>query len=1247
MEKISRPRTGGNPMSEQKWTPEQEAAIVTRGCNLLVSAAAGSGKTAVLVERIIRQIMDPVTPVEVDRLLVVTFTNAAATEMRERVGIALVKELEKRPHSTYLQRQLTLLSSASIMTLHAFCLDVLRQYYYCIDLDPGFKMASNTETALLRTQTLEEVFEQRYAADDKDFLMLVEMYGGTRDDLKLGDMVLNLYDFSRSHPAPTKWLQQLIEPFEISDETIFDETTWVKEIRQFIRLQLIGCRERLVSALRLAEGLNGPSVYVATLQADIQCLDDMTDAFHKSWSDFSSALNEKLSGNLPRIKGDYEENIKEKIQLLRNGVKKQLGKIREEYFLRSLDEWLLDISSLQPVVKALVSLVSLFDQEYQRLKQTKCLLDFNDLEHKCLEILQGESTSLSSPAAADLQMRFAEILVDEYQDINEVQETILRLVAKDSDDSRNMFMVGDVKQSIYRFRLAEPGLFLHKYNNYHDEGSSLNRRINLACNFRSRRGVVEAVNYLFRQIMTPFIGEICYDERAELVLGAKYESECSVEPVEVHLIERYVPTVDDTHTDLEADNTDADELEGFALEANLIARRIKELMSGPEVVRIYDKESQSYRTLQYRDIVILIRAVKGKADVLLDVFRHYDIPAYGDLNTGYFEATEIQIMLSVLQIIDNPRQDISLASVLRSPIYGLQAADLATIRNCAPAEDYWDAVCLYAKQDDMLGEKLSRFLLQLESWRTLARHQPLSELIWQLYRDTGFYDYAGCMPGGLQRQANLRSLYDRARQYEQTNFRGLFRFLRFVERLRKSGSDLGTARSLNENEDVVRIMSIHKSKGLEFPVVFVANIGKQFNIMDLNQPALCHKELGFGPDVVDIERRIRYPSLAKRALQHRLRQETLSEEMRILYVALTRARERLILVGSVRRIDKQTSLWCDWIDYREPILPDWMLAHAKSWLDWLGPALVRHEHGAVLRSHGGNDASLQNLVRNGNSCWSVKVCNSVDVKTLEKKAETTAGTLWEKISEGERLPADLLTAQYPEIQRRLDWIYPFSASLGCPAKLSVSELKKTNFELPEDSEPLIQPVAFNRPRFLQVQTGLTSLERGSAVHLIFQHLDYQAGIDETGISKQIQELILRDLLTEEHARSINISEIAAFFQIPLGKRLAQAENVFREMKFSITLDAARIYPGVEHESIFMQGVVDCLFSEENGLILIDYKTDQAGHRIHRDLMSGYYKQLHLYAEAVEKLLHLPVLESYLYFVTTQEAILVCQNTKSI
>jgi ATP-dependent helicase/nuclease subunit A len=424
-------------MSEQKWTPEQEAAIVTRGCNLLVSAAAGSGKTAVLVERIIRQITDPVAPVEVDRLLVVTFTNAAAAEMRERVGIALVKELEKRPHSTYLQRQLTLLSSASIMTLHAFCLDVLRQYYYCIDLDPGFKMASDTETALLRTQTLEEVFEQRYAADDTDFLMLVEMYGGTRDDRKLGEMVLNLYDFSRSHPAPAKWLQQLINSFEISDKTIFDEIMWVKEIQQVISLQLTGCRERLISALRLAEGLNGPRIYVATLHADLQCLDDMINAFHKSWSVFSSALNEKLSGNLPRIKGDYDEDVKEKVQLLRNGVKKQLGKIREEYFFRSVDEWRYDITSLQPVAKALVSLVILFDQEYQRLKQTKCLLDFNDLEHKCLEILQSESASPCSPAAEDLRARFAEILVDEYQDINEVQETILRLVSKVSDSSRN------------------------------------------------------------------------------------------------------------------------------------------------------------------------------------------------------------------------------------------------------------------------------------------------------------------------------------------------------------------------------------------------------------------------------------------------------------------------------------------------------------------------------------------------------------------------------------------------------------------------------------------------------------------------------------------------------------------------------------------------------------------------------------------------------------------------------------------
>lgn len=1219
-------------MSKPKWTPEQTAAIYTRDCNLLVAAAAGAGKTAVLVERIIRRITDPNAPVDVDRLLVVTFTNAAALEMKERVNIALSKELEKNPRSVYLQRQLALLGSASIMTLHAFCLEVLRQYYYCIDLDPAFKTANDTEGVLLRVQALEEVFEEHYAAGNQAFLMLVDMYGGSRDDRQLGEMVFKLYDYSRSHPSPEQWLQGLAARFNLEADVCFDKLTWVQEIKQYIAIQLNGCQERLLRALSLAKTQLGTDTYTSTLLADLTVLNDLRSSLERDWTCFAYNFNEKLSGNLPRIKGDYDETIKENIQQIRNTIKKQLSKIKADYLQRTVDDYLADCRKLYPVVDSLVQLVDSFAAKYQQIKQAKNLLDFNDLEHKCLAILQTGEASLASPAAENLRARYVEILVDEYQDINEVQESILRLVAGQSQTQGNMFMVGDVKQSIYRFRLAEPTLFLYKYNSYNSDGCGFNQRLDLSCNFRSSSSVIEAVNYLFRQIMTPHVGELHYDERAELVYGSN-ASEAMLAPVEVHLVEKAGESnsgVEEDGNDIDA--TDTEDITGFALEAHVIARRIKTMIS--EHLQIYDKHAQANRQIQFRDIVILVRALKGKAEVLLEVFRDYDIPAYADVNSGYFDAIEIKILLSLLQVIDNPRQDIPLASVLRSPIYGLQAEDLALIRSTCPASDFWEAVCAYAAKDTPLAQPLQGFVLQIDAWRTVARQQPLPELIWQLYRDTGYYDYVGGMPGGLQRQANLRALYDRARQYEQTNFRGLFRFLRFIERLQKSGSDLGTARALGEKEDVVRIMSVHKSKGLEFPVVFVADMGKRFNTNDLKQPALCHKDLGLGPDIVDPVRRISYPSLAKRALQQRLKREILSEEMRILYVALTRARERLILVGSVRDIAKTRSVWSEWVDHRDDKLPDWLLVNADCWLDWVGPALIRHKHSAVLRE---NNQCIPEIFATSPASWLIKTWDHVCIEKLQSCTGAELETMWEKISEFEQLPEEYLKPVSEAVDLRLTWDYSHKAALGCPAKWSVSELKD-NYADGEEAEPLVEQLMFNRPRFLQVQTGLNSAERGSAVHLIMQHLKLEQALTTANISMQIQQMVQQELLSADQAETIDPGEIAAFFASDLGRRMLKATTIHREMKFGMSIDAARFYPEALGEQVFIQGVIDCLFVDGDGLVLIDYKTDYAGHRIDSQRLVKYQQQLALYSEAAAQLFHKPVNEAYLYFISTGEAV---------
>lgn len=1220
-------------MAKQQWTTEQTDAIYSRGTDLLVSAAAGAGKTAVLVERIIRRITDPVKPADIDRLLVVTFTNAAAAEMRERIGLALVGELGKHPEAGYLRRQLARLGSASIMTLHAFCLDVLRQYYYCIDLDPAFKMCNDAETVLLQDQAMENVFEELYAKGDESFLMLADMYGGSRDDRKLAEIVRKLYEYARSHSRPRQWLQQAVEEFSASGPDHFEQSPWITEIKQYLHTQLLGCREKIRLASLLAKESQGLAGYAAVLEADGCCIEDMLAALSRNWLSLATTFDEKLAGALPRVKGDYDEFAKEKIQQLRREVKKLLGKLKNDYFTRSAQEWQEDARRLVPTVQALVSLVNTFEDEYAALKTARGLLDFSDLEHKCLEILRGEYAG-ESLAAADLSRRYTEIMVDEYQDINEVQETILCLIAQPGTVGVPRFMVGDVKQSIYRFRLAEPSLFLHKYNTYNQTAEE-GRRIDLAANFRSSNQVIDAVNYLFRQIMTPYVGEMSYDQKARLVCGLGKTAEI-LPKVEIQLVEKMQNTK--SWTGEEEDNgvgdADAEEnLAGFAAEANIIARRIGEMIKNRDRHRIFDKQLDAERPLEYRDIVILLRATKGKAELLLDVLRKYDIPCYAEVSGGYFAATEIKIMLSLLQIIDNPRQDIPLAAVLRSPVLGLQAEELAEIRNCLPRGDFWDAVQAYTKAGMPGADKLQEFIRRLDEWRTVARQQPLSSLIWRLLQDTGIYDYVGSMPGGVQRQANLRALYTRACQYEQTNFRGLFRFLRFIEMLRQSGSDLATARTLGENENVVRIMSVHKSKGLEFPVVFIADIGKRFNKTDLYGPVLCHKELGLGPEIVEPERRVRYASLARKAVQLRLTREVLSEELRILYVALTRAREGLILVGTVKNLEKYKERWSNFLHLDKETLPEWFLAEANSWLDWIGPAVARHRDGKALRNEYGQNLQCTPWQVDP-SQWEITIWDQETAGSVCSGAINTDEFLFMKL---ERLKHDgnLILPESETVINKLTWCYPHVAAKGYPAKLAVSDLKNA---AGVEAELIPKEMIYQRPRFLQVQDTMNAAERGSAMHVVMQRINLHDALTENNLRAQINHLAARHILTEAQAKAVDLAAITAFFRTKLGQRLCKAEEVWRELHFSMMVDANRLYPEINGERIFVQGVIDCLFRDADGVVLIDYKTDHAGTKIVPNRQQAYRQQVAIYSEAATHLLRHPVTEAYLYFLATKELI---------
>lgn len=1261
---------------DSKWTVEQQKAIDTRGCNLLVAAAAGAGKTAVLVERILRRITSPAEPVDVDSLLVVTFTNAAAAEMRERVRTALEKELAAAP-SRRLSLQLALLNRAQITTLHSFCLDLLRQHFYRVGLDPGFRVADETEAALLRLDVLEELLESRYAAGGAVFESLVESFGGERDDGPLLELVQKLYDFSRSNPEPERWLKEKAARFDLPPEIKIDNLYWAREIKAAILLELEAVRFMLERALSLCRRAGGPATYAGNLADEIALVRELEAACGHDWQSAYSIFSTISLQKLPRAAKDVDAQIKKQVTGFRDRAKKKLSDLCRKFFTREPEEYLEDIKAMAPLVEALAQLARDFGDAFQSAKKARGLVDFSDLEHYCLQILAGddrdqaaeasEQRAKPSPVALELRERFAEVLVDEYQDINPVQEAILLLVSRQGGERSNLFMVGDVKQSIYRFRLAEPGFFLHKYRHYGKAEGGGGCKIDLAKNFRSRDGVLEAVNFIFRRIMTPGVGEMVYDRKAELACGAGYPpagtgENISSGEVELHLIDRagggenYADSDEDSAEapDREAGKSVQDTEEpGIAgAEARLIAGLIRDMVEGAQgqgALKIYDRVAGIYRAVTYRDVVVLLRATRDWTTAFTEEFGRAGVPAYAEPGGGYFDAVEVEAMLSLLKVIDNPRQDIPLAGVLRSPLVGFNAGELAEISLMHRGGDFYDAVVVFARSGKgVLQARVESFLTELDLWRTMVRRGTLADLIWNIYRETGFYDYTGAMPGGTQRQANLRSLHDRACQYEATTLRGLSGFLRFIQRIREGGRDPGAARTLAESENVVRIMSIHKSKGLEFPVVFVAGLGKKFNTADLNNDFLLHKAMGMGPDRVDLRLRVSYPTLAKTAIRGRIKMESLAEEMRVLYVALTRAREKLVLVGTSRDLARAAEGWC-WEAAGERVeLHDALLASANSYLDWLGPALTGHPDGAPLCALAGNEQTMVCRDTCGHSRWQVNLCGSPVSGGADSSCAAGGAGLLEKIKRGEKIStADPVL---PEVEERLNWVYPRAAVRGRAAKLSVTEVKR-RFEqyAQQDNHGGYRPWdgggsgpgGHLRPGFVTGETGLTPAEKGTALHLVMQHLDLKGALDPEDIMAQVAAMEARELLTGEQARGMDAGAVASFFKTALGGRLLASEEVRREVPFSLGLPAGEVYPDLPGvmaagETVLVQGVIDCLFREPGGLVLIDYKTDRVrvpggeASRLHR-------VQLNFYSRAVETITGEIIKEKYLYFFSSGHA----------
>ncbi|WP_391123015.1 helicase-exonuclease AddAB subunit AddA [Psychrobacillus sp. L3] len=1212
------------------WTPAQWKAIWASGSDVLVSAAAGSGKTAVLIDRLIQKVIAKDNPINVDELLVVTFTNASAAEMRHRMGEALEKAIAMDPSSAHLRKQLSLLNKAQISTLHSFCLNIVRQYAYMLTIDPGFRIANETEAALMRDDILAEVLEEAYHVENPEpMYRLSDSFTSDRDDQSIETMIEKLYTYARVHPEPKKWLLAIPEAYNLSEDASIDSLSFIGPLKLSIVHQLeeaIAVTEEIRKITNLP---NGPSPLAETAMKDQLMMQEAVSLMkNESWRDVFHFFQSLSWGKAATIKKDScDETLKKQATDKRTKVKKIINELKENFFTRTPERLLEEMRLMAPQLKTLVDLAITYGERYSAAKNDKGLVDFSDLEHYALEILSvSEENGELSPSeiAKEYQARFKEVLVDEYQDTNRLQETILQFVKSGDEQTGNMFMVGDVKQSIYRFRLAEPMLFLGKYLLFNEMPIDSGVKIDLNANFRSRKEVLHATNYIFQQIMGESVGEINYDDAASLKPQAPYdESEATVELALLYEVE------DGSAEDSEDEVVIAEEeLKKSQAEARYIISKIKEMMETGATV--YDPWKKTTRPIQYSDIVILMRSMTWSQEVT-DQFKEAGIPLYAELSKGYFEAIEVLIMLHTLRTIDNPYQDISLAAVLRSPFVGLTESELALIRLAAPKDPFYDALKLYIAtgrggMSAETEEKLQRFVLQFEDWRNLSRRGSLADLIWRIYLDTNYYEMVGSMPNGKQRQANLRILHDRAVDYEKTSFRGLFRFLRFIDRMRKRGDDLGAARAISEKENVVRLMTIHSSKGLEFPIVFLGGMGRPFNQMDFNEAYLFDQSFGLAVKAIDPDKRISFTSLPFLAMKEKKQMELKAEEMRVLYVAMTRAKEHLILTASIKDLAKTLTKWEDAQSVlADEMLPGYMRAKAKSYLDWIGPAIARHADYKQIAN------VIEANVVESESKWKI-VATCIDELKLRKEVEVT-----------EKRPLDALLVRdtfpsLPTIKARFDTPYPFELSTHKRSKQAVSEIKKIQqLEASEDQDYFQMgntakkmPSIATRPFFLQ-QVKLTGAEAGTAVHAFMQNVDLSEIKTVEQVENFAETLVQREILTKAEQKAIDPKKMVPFFHSEIAERLKKAPQLMREFPFTYSLKDE------DGDSQIIQGVVDCLFLEEDGRwVLLDYKTDRVQHLVANEthlieeMKKRYNIQLSLYAQAIEAIMKVEIKEKVLY-----------------
>ena len=1204
-----------------KWTKEQEQAILEDGNNILVAAAAGSGKTAVLVERMIQAITNK--KIDIDSILIVTFTNAAASEMRERIVDAIYKKLEENPEDKHLQHQLLLLNRASICTIHSFCLEVIRNHFYETQESANFQIGDATEMELLKQEVMEEMFTEKYEKKDEEFLSLLEMYTSYDDDTALKELLFTVYQFIQSAPFPMQMLKQFTEELQVKEGiTDFKDTKWGKVLLQEVDSQITGYITELNGMIQQMEKLEELDKFTNTLREDSNSLEKLK----MSLSHFDTAYQMAQSTNFNKWPVDrkVESEYKEIAKKTRDAIRKKFAEIQEKLLCCNSATAIQELQQMYPVMKKIENLVLEFTERFTKAKREKNKIDFNDIEHLALQLLlkpKEDGTYEKTKIAEEYTKKFTQIAIDEYQDSNLVQENILKAIS----NGHNIFMVGDMKQSIYRFRQARPQLFLEKYRSYklkEEQKQGEDVKIPLFKNFRSRKNILDTTNLVFESIMSEKLGEIEYNTTEYLNLGADFkelEEACKSGKTELHIISLK------TEEEAESLETEEEPIENTVLEARMVANKIKELLKSGYPV--YDRKKEEYRKATYKDIVILLRATSNLASIYEKELQKLELLVFTDVNTEYITSTEVEMMLNLLKIIDNPMQDIPLVSVLRSPIFAFSDNDLIKIRIEDRNASFYQALQkARMTMDTSLKQKVEYFFSKLSKWQKEAEYMALDELIWTMYLDTGYYYYVGLLPNGQVMQANLKMLFERAREYEKSSFKGIFQFLRFMDKLKESSGDLGAAKVIGENEDVIRIMSIHKSKGLEFPIVFLCNSNKKFNMKDLNAPILLHTDLGMGPKVINRKMQQEYPSLALEAIKIQIRKETIAEEMRILYVALTRAKEKLFITGvekdlKVEMQKKEEEIQKYAVTQK---LDSSLVQKYRSYLDWIELVYLAKPKEA------------QELIE----------VQEHTPKEENSQEETVKQVSIQEIMQGAK-EQDLT-----EIKQALEWEYPYQEAVLLPTKMSVTKIKEqvkeidntehtrkivvTEDSLTDTNKPLH---VYRTPNFMAEELTITASQRGTLMHLCISKLQETEEYTIDKLKDLLQQMVKQKQILPKEAEAISVQKLYEYTQSSLFQELKKAKEIAKEQAFYLQIPAKEIYGNHAEEPILVQGIIDLYYISEKGeLILVDYKTDYVEKGKEEELVEKYRKQLTLYQRALEQAKKKKVDKIYLYSIYLQKSI---------